>query len=71
MIAILLGIAAIFLFICFFWVLMRKSYELPEPPLIIKIIGWPQVIIFIVAVLLSVSYCVGSFMSEIIKELIR
>ncbi len=71
MITILLGIVAIFLFMCFFWVLMYKSYGLSEPPLIIKIIGWPQVIIFIVAVLLSVAYCTGSFMLEIIKELIR
>lgn len=71
MIAILLGIVAIFLFMCFLWVLMYKSYGLPKPPLIIKIIGWPQVIIFIVAVLLSVSYCMGSLMSEIIKGLIK
>lgn len=71
MITILLGIVVIFLFMCFLWVLMYKSYGLSEPPLIIKIIGWSQVIIFIVAVLLSVAYCTGSFMLEIIKELIR
>lgn len=71
MITILLGIVAIFLFMCFFWVLMYKAYGLSEPPLIIKIIGWTQEIIFIVVVLLSVSYCVGSFMLEIIKELIK
>lgn len=71
MITILLGIVVIFLFMCFLWVLLYKAYGIPKPPLIIKIIGWPQVIIFIVAVLLSVAYCTGSFMLEIIKELIR
>jgi hypothetical protein len=71
MIIILLGIVTIFLFMCFSWVLLYKDYGLSEPPLIIKIIGWTQVVIFVVAVLLSVSYCIGSFMSEIIKELIK
>lgn len=71
MIAILLGMVTVFLFMCFLWVLSYKIYELSEPPLIIKIIGWTQEIIFIVVVLLSVSYCVGSFMLEIIKELIK
>lgn len=71
MIIILLGIVTIFLFMCFSWVLLYKDYELSEPPLIIKIIGWTQVAIFVVAVLLLVSYCIGSFMSEIIKELIK
>ena len=71
MIAILLGIVTIFLFMCFFWVLSYKIYGLSEPPLIIKIIGGTQEIIFIVAVLLSVAYCTGSFMLEIIKELIK
>lgn len=71
MIIILLGIVTIFLFMCFSWVLLYKDYGLSKPPLIIKIIGWTQVAIFVVAVLLLVSYCIGSFMSEIIKELIK
>lgn len=71
MITILLGIVTIFLFMCFFWVLLYKVFGLSKPPLIIKIIGWTQVVIFAVAGLLSVAYCIGNLMLEIIKELIK
>ena len=71
MIAILLGIVVIFLFMCFSWALLYKDYGFSKPPLIIKIIGWAQVVIIVVTVSLSVAYCIGSLILEIIKELIK